>query len=86
MSWLFCMRISVSIDTPNAFSTRNAISGESCECTFTSVESVARVTPSARAAADTYRPSGSIISDFTKPPRCAGFFMRMPAIALMPNS
>ena len=41
--------------------------------------------PSACAAAVTDRPSGSMISDFTKPPGCAGFFMRMPAIALMPT-
>jgi hypothetical protein len=44
---LFCIRISVSIDTPKAFSMRSAISGERLARSLRSADSVARVTPSA---------------------------------------
>src|SRR5262245_53002357 len=70
------MRISVSMLTPNAFSMRNAISGDKEERSFSSVDNAARVTPSALAAAVTESPSGSTISARTKPPGCGGFFSR----------
>ena len=42
MSKLFCIRMSVSIETPKAFSTRRAISGESADRSFKSAESARR--------------------------------------------
>ena len=49
MSWLFCMRMSVSMRTPNAFSMRKAMSGERAARSFRNADSADRVTPSARA-------------------------------------
>jgi hypothetical protein len=55
MSQLFCMRISVSMETPKAYSMRSAISGDKSTCSFNSAESAGRVTPSAFAASVTDR-------------------------------
>jgi hypothetical protein len=49
ISKLFCMRIKVSIDTPNAFTMGKAISAERWTRSFRSADSTGRVTPSARA-------------------------------------
>ena len=62
------------MDTPNAFSTRSAISGDRWARSLRSVESVARVTPSTSAAPVTDRPNGSMISCRMKLPGWAGFF------------
>ena len=42
MSWLVCMRISVSMETPNAFSILSAISGERPARSFSSADSAGR--------------------------------------------
>lgn len=76
----------VSIETPNAFSIRSAISGERFARSFKTADRAARVTPSTRAAPVTDSPSGSMTSLFTKPPGWAGFFIRMPCTALMSGS
>jgi hypothetical protein len=76
MSKLLCIRISVSIETPNDFSIRIAMSGERDARSFKKVERAALVMPSTFAASVTDNPSGSMISVFTNPPGWAGFFMR----------
>jgi hypothetical protein len=68
MSQLFCMRISVSMETPKAFSMRSAISGDKSTCSFNSVESAGRVTPSAFAASVTDSGMAPTISWRMKPP------------------
>ena len=40
MSQLFCIRMRVSIDAPNAFSIRNAISGDKRARSFRTADSV----------------------------------------------
>ena len=50
MSKLPCMRSKVSMETPKAFSTLIAISGERAARSFSSAESADRVTPSPLAA------------------------------------
>ncbi len=47
ISQLFCIRMSVSIDTPNAFSMRSVISGDRPARSFSTADKAARVTPSA---------------------------------------
>ena len=53
MSNEFCIRISVSISTPNAFSNRNAISPDSPAFVFNRLDSARRETPNAFAASVT---------------------------------
>jgi hypothetical protein len=74
------MRISVSIETPNAFSMRSAISGDNAARSFSRADSAGRVTPNALAASVTDSSGASTISLFTNPPGCAGFFTRTPVL------
>src|SRR5258707_29948 len=74
MSYADCIRIRVSIFTPNAFSMRSAISPERLAFPFNKLESAGRDTPSAIAAAVTDNPVGSTISVRMKSPGCGGFF------------
>jgi hypothetical protein len=74
------MRISVSIETPNAFSMRSAISGDNAARSFSRADSAGRVTPNALAASVTDSSGASTISLFTNPPGCAGFFTRKPVL------
>src|SRR5579862_1198228 len=62
MSYEACMRISVSILTPKAFSIRKAISPESAALLFKRLERAGLETPKAAAAAVTERPAGTMIS------------------------
>src|SRR5208337_247490 len=72
-----CMRMSVSIFTPNAFSMRSAMSPERSALPFSRLDSAGRETLSAAAAAVTDRPAGWIISVRIKSPGWGGFFMGM---------
>ena len=62
--------------TPNAFSMRKAISGDSAECSFKKVDSAVRVTPSTADAAVTESLNGSMISVLTNPPGWGGLANR----------
>src|SRR5437868_2610492 len=62
---------------PNTFSRRTAISGDMPRFSFTSSESVVRVTPRAAAASVMLSPKGSMHWRNTKPPGCGGFFIGM---------
>src|ERR1700733_8630537 len=75
MSYEPCIRISVSIFTPKAFSMRSAISPERSELPFNRLDRAGRETRSAAAAAVTESPAGSITSVRIKSPGCGGFFM-----------
>src|ERR1019366_6393318 len=72
-----CMRRSVSIFTPNAFSMRSAMFPDRLALPFSKLDSVGRETRSAAAAAVTERPAGAIISVRMKSPGWGGFFMGM---------
>src|SRR5260370_33940499 len=74
MSYADCIRIRVSIFTPNAFSMRSAISPERLAFPFNKPESAGRDTPSTFAAAVTDNSAGSTISVRMKSPGCGGFF------------
>jgi hypothetical protein len=74
---------SVSIETPNAFSRRSAISGERAARSFGTAESGAWGTPNTRAALVADNPSGSMISAFMNAPGWTGDFMRIPCVALI---
>ena len=69
--------------TPNAFSMRSPISGESEDRSLRKLESAARVMPRATAAAVTESSIASMISVRTKLPGCGGFFNRKFAVAFM---
>ena len=71
------------METPNTFSILNAISAERLARSLSNADSAGRVTPSSRAAFVTDKSSASTISFFTNPPGWAGFFIRMPRIALI---
>src|ERR1035441_7468662 len=72
-----CMRMSVSILIPKAFSMRRAISPERLALPFRRLDKAGRETCSAGAASVTDRPAGSMISVRMKSPGCGGFFMGM---------
>ena len=61
-----CIRSSMSMLTPNAFSMRNAISGESAALPFRSEESVALRTPRIPAAFVTFKPSSSMKESYSR--------------------
>ena len=68
MSQADCIRISVSILTPNAFSMRRAIRPERSALALRRLDSVGRETFNTLAAAVTDRPRGSMISVFMNDP------------------
>src|SRR5882672_5417297 len=70
------MRISVSMRTPKAFSTRSAMTPERSAWPFSSFESATRDTPSTAAASVTFNSSGSRISVRMNAPGCGGFRIR----------
>src|SRR6266508_2961109 len=76
-SYSICMPSQVSGSLPNALERRIAISGEMPEWTLISYERALRVTPKARAAAVTLRPSGARHSSRTNSPGCGGLCIRM---------
>src|SRR5215471_5526340 len=76
MSYDDCIRISVSIRTPKAFSIRSAMSPDRSAWPLSRLERATRDTPSACAPAVTVSPSGSRISVRMKLPGCGGFCMR----------
>src|SRR5580658_8804091 len=75
MSYADCIRISVSILTPNAFSMRSAMSPERSALPLSRLARAGRETWSAAAAAVTERPAGWIVSVRMKSPGWGGFFM-----------
>src|SRR5580658_8942321 len=75
MSYAYCIRISVSILTPKAFSMRRAMSPERAAFPLSRLESAGREIFNPAAAAVTVRPAGSMISVRMKSPGCGGFFM-----------
>src|ERR1700691_1554228 len=77
MSYADCMRMSVSIFTPKAFSMRSAMSPERDALPFSRLDSAGRETFSAAAAAVTDSPAGWMISVRMKSPGWGGFFMGM---------
>ena len=82
MSYEDCIRISVSIFPPKAFSIRSAISPERLDFLLSKLDKVGRDTCNAAAAAVTDKPAGPIISVRMKSPGWGGFFM---GIALTPS-
>ena len=78
ISYADCIRISVSILTPNAFSIRSAMSPDSPAFPFSKLDSVGRETPSAAAAAVTDSPCASTISVLMKSPGCSGLLIGIP--------
>src|SRR5271166_3361021 len=77
MSQEACIRMRVSIFTPNAFSIRKAMSPDRSALPFNKLDNAGRDTRSAAAAAVTDRPAGWIISARMKSPGWCGFFMGM---------
>src|SRR5271169_1430743 len=74
------MRRSVSMSGPKAFSIRNAMSPDSAARPFSRLDKVTRETWSARAAAVTDRPSGSMTSVRMNCPGWTGFFIRFSVV------
>src|SRR6202011_3752746 len=75
MSYEDCMRMSVSIFTPKAFSMRSAMSPERSALPLSRLDRAGRETCSAAAAAVTERRAGTIISVRIKSPGWGGFFI-----------
>src|SRR6266403_3827675 len=76
-SYCACCVGQLSALPPKTLESRTAISGEIPRFSFTSSDSVVRVTPSAAAASVIVKPKGSIHCRSTKPPGCGGFFIAM---------
>src|SRR5450755_209647 len=76
-SYWACCTSQPSSAPPKTFDNLTAISGDIPRFSFTSSESVLRVTPRASAASVIVKPKGSMHWRKTTPPGCGGFFMVM---------
>src|SRR5580658_10073489 len=77
ISYADCIRIRVSIFTPNAFSIRKAISPDRPALLLSRLDRAGRETLSAFAVSVTERPAGSTISVRIKSPGWGGFLIGM---------